>query len=278
MVETPTPIGCNTLLILCHMNTTQKMEFNKKINIDFSGGEVTGNAGMLLFYEFTKKMNLRALLEKHLPNTRTNGFFHTKPEIIEQIIMRIISGISSNNNYVYQKADPVFQEIHENKIASSATCSRMENALNFSDLAALKKVQRALEIYNLEHTHPKEIILDLDTTYDPASENIEGSRFNGHYATNGYAPLLAFNGLNGDILKGNLRPGNYHCSTFADTFLEELIERYQQQGIEQIIMRGDSAFSNPTLYRLMETKQVEYFIKLKSNANLQAMVSGAGIR
>jgi hypothetical protein len=39
-------------------------------------------------------------------------------------------------------------------------------------------------------------------------------------------------------------------------------------------MRGDSAFSTPKLYELMETKQVEYFIKLKSNVALQKMAEG----
>jgi hypothetical protein len=133
---------------------------------------------MLLLHEFTQKVNLRGLLEKYLPDTREGNYLHTKSEIIEQIIMRIASGISSNNNYVYQKADPVFMEIHGQKIASSATCSRMENAFDFTDIAGLKKIQRALEAYNLQITNPNQIIIDLDTTYDPASENIEYSRFN----------------------------------------------------------------------------------------------------
>jgi hypothetical protein len=156
---------------------------------------------MLVFREFAEKMNLSALLEKYLPDRRKGDFLHTKPEMIEQMLMRIVSGMSSNNNYVYQKADPVFMEIHGRKIASSATCSRLESTFDLSDVEALKKVQRALESYNLRVTDPTGIIIDLDTTYDPASENIEYSRFNGHYGENGYSPLLAFNGLNGDFLK-----------------------------------------------------------------------------
>jgi hypothetical protein len=54
----------------------------------------------------------------------------------------------------------------------------MENAFDFTDIAGLKKIQRALEAYNLQITNPNQIIIDLDTTYDPASENIEYSRFN----------------------------------------------------------------------------------------------------
>jgi len=46
---------------------------------------------MFLFHEFAQKMNLRALLEKYLPDTREGNHLHTKSEIIEQIIMRIAS-------------------------------------------------------------------------------------------------------------------------------------------------------------------------------------------
>jgi hypothetical protein len=81
--------------------------------------------------------------------------------------------MTSNNNYVYQKNDPVFKEIHNNKIASSATCSRMENELNYKDVTDLKKIQKELEKYNIKEFKTKKVIVDIDTTNDPASKNLE---------------------------------------------------------------------------------------------------------
>lgn len=60
--------------------------------------------------------------------------------------------------------------------------------------------------------------------------------------------------------------------------MEDLVRFYQENGIRDITVRGDSAFGVPKLYALMEAGQVKYFVKLKSNASLQKMVSGMGKR
>jgi hypothetical protein len=91
--------------------------------------------------------------------------------------------MTSNNNYIYQKEDSIFNQIHHNKIASSSTCTRLEKTLTFSDISAFRKINQILESYNLKQHNSKKVIIDIDTTYDPASENLDFSRFNGHYLT-----------------------------------------------------------------------------------------------
>jgi len=260
------------------MNNTQKLEFNKKININFEWWEITWNAWMLLFEEFCNKMNILPLLEEYLPEIRKGNLDHIKSEIIYQKIFRIISWITSNNNYVFQKQDPVFQEIHNNKIASSATCSRLENTFNYSDVSNLRKVQLKLEEYNLLQTKPEEMIVDIDTTNDPASENLEFARFNGHYGLNGFSPIVAFNWINGDFLRWFLKPWNYYCSTLSYNFILDLIKFYQEKEIKNISFRLDSAFWNPKIYELFEENLVDYYIKLKANSALYSKVKWKWIR
>jgi len=74
--------------------------------------------------------------------------------------------MSSNNNYFYQKNDPIFQQIHENKIASSTTYSRLEQTFNFSDIDCFKIINKLLKKNNLEQSKIKEVIIDVDTTYE----------------------------------------------------------------------------------------------------------------
>jgi len=260
-------------------NTTQKLEYNKKIWINFEWWEITWNAGLLSIHEFNKKMWIEELLKKYLSEIRIGNFEHKKPEIIYQKIMRQIQWEVSNNNSVHNKLDPVFLEIHNRKIASAPTCSRLEKMFTFSDAQNLKKIQRILEIYNLKKYSPKEIIIDLDSTYDPSSENLTYSRFNTHYAKNWFSPLLAFNGKNWDLLKWILRPWNYHCSRWAYTFIQDLLDFYYSNWVENIIFRWDSAFSTPFIYELLESEKYQtewkkalYYIKLKSNASLMKKV------
>ncbi len=119
---------------MLHMNNTKKLEFNKKILVNFDWWEITWNTWLLLIEEFFNKLQVKKLLEKYLPDLRKGDFKHTKSEIIYQELYRIISWITSNNNYIYQKNDPIFNQIYNNKIASSAICTRLEKTFDFSDI------------------------------------------------------------------------------------------------------------------------------------------------
>lgn len=260
------------------MNNIKKFKFNKRIWINFEWWSITWNAGLLIIHEFLRKMNVEKLLEKYIPDTRIWGYEHLKQEIIYQKILRIIAWYPSNNSYEHLKEDPVFQEIHNWKIASPSTCSRLENTFNFTDVEKLKKVQKEIEKANIKQSNTKEIILDLDTTKDPCSENIEWSSYVPHYEMTWYSPLLAFNWLNWDIISGILKPWRFHCSTFSITFVKSILEFYHKNWVKNIHLRWDSAFPNEDMMWLCEKEEVYYYFKLKTYDNLVKMVEKEWIR
>ena len=246
-------------------NNTQTLKFNKKISINFEGGELSGETGMLLVEEFCNGFEVRKLLENFLPESREGKFLYKKPEIIYQEIMRIIAGYTSNNTAYFLQKDPVFKKIHsEIGVASSSTCCRLEQSLGKNDLKNLQKVQKELrkKSYLLEKS--EEVILDIDTTYDKASSNLYGANFNTHYQTTGFSPLLCFDGITGDVIKGDLRPGNTYCSKNSEKFLLPLFEEYKKNQIKTYL-RGDSGFAKPEIYILCEKFDTTYCIKLKMN-------------
>jgi hypothetical protein len=261
-----------------HMNNTQKLQFNKKINIDFSWWEITWNAWLLSMHEFCNKLSVLELIKKYLPENRWLGYEHTKPEIIYQEMIRIINWDTSNNNYKYHKKDPVFLEIHNQKIASASTCSRLDNTFNYSDESNLRKVIKDIERYNIEQSKTKEVIIDLDTTNDPCSENLEWADYIPHYWLNWYSPLFAFNGLNWDLISWILKPWRYHCSTFSHSFTKNIIDFYKENWVKNIILRWDSAFPNDNMLWLCELEEVHYFFKLKWYSSLIKMVSWKWVR
>jgi len=53
------------------------------------------------------------------------------------------------------------------------------------------------------------LIVDVDSTEDPAHGKQENVAFNGHFRKNYFHPLFAFTG-DGDCLGAKLRPGNVH--------------------------------------------------------------------
>ena len=171
------PLGVTLTINMLQMNNTQKLKINKKINLDFSWWEITWNAWLLSISEFCNKLSVQELIKKHLPENKKWNIEHTKPEIIYQELIRIINWDTSNNNYIYNKKDPTFLEIHNWKIASASTCSRLDNTFNYSDESNLRKIQREIEKYNIKHSKTKEIIVDLDSTNDPCSQNLEWERW-----------------------------------------------------------------------------------------------------
>ncbi len=248
--------------------STKPLQFSQKIKINFEGGELSSDTGLLVFHEFCEKMNVQELLSKYLPENRKGKIEHKKPAIFYQQITRIMAGYSSNNAAIYLKNDPVMKIIHQGKNASASTCCRLEQTFSFDDLKKLQKIQDKLIDQSYEIEKPKEVWFDVDTTYDPASGRLNGANYNTHYAETGFSPIVMFDGKTGDFIKGNLRPGNYYCSKKAVPFLEPVFRKYQKKGISMKI-RMDSGFACPEIYELCEKYNVQYVIKLKNNSVLK---------
>ncbi len=98
-----------------------------------------------------------------------------------------------------------------------------------------------------------------------------GSNYNSHYGNTGFHPLLCYNGLNGDPLKGLLRSGNVYTSRDYRKFMEPLFQQYVKMGIK-MQMRADSGFAANKFYEFCEQYNVDYFVKMKMNKKLQKII------
>jgi len=245
-------------------------KFSSKVKINFEGGRLSSDSGLLLIHEFCEQFGVQGRMKELFPENREGSFKHSKSEILYQELIRIIAGYPSNNTASFLQHDPVFQEIH-GEIASPSTCCRLEKEFTIEDLKAFQTLQTKLLELAYEIEKPKDVILDLDTTYDPASPDMQGSNFNRHYGTTGFSPLICTDSLTGDMIKANLRPGNTHCSKKVMPFLTPIFEWYQKQNIA-VKSRMDSAFASPKIYRICEQFNAKYIIRMRRNAVLKRKV------
>ena len=116
----------------------------------------------------------------------------------------------------------------------------------------------------------KEIILDMDSSDSPTFGKQEGSAYNGHFGYTCYHPLFVFNQF-GDMERALLRDGNVYSSDDWKSVLEPIIERYRDKDITRYF-RGDAAFANPDIYRLLEMEDYFYAIRLKGNQILYGKI------
>ena len=256
------------------MKEKYKLASVKSSHFDFGGGELSSESGMLLFNEYVHKRGILELFQEQYAEDR--GFFyeHKKPELLYQQVQRIIAGYTNNNVNKFLQKDPVHAQVNDKRLASASTVCRWGQGFSEKDQYAIQGIQDTLiEIY-YQQVKSKRITIDIDTTYDPASDNLEGVSYNTHYGENGYSPMVAFDGDTGIPLRANLRPGNKYCSEGAESFLESLLQKLPDSGFleEGIWFRGDSGFACPEVYEVCETRSVTYVIKLKRNDVLADLV------
>ena len=153
--------------------------------------------------------------------------------------------------------------------ASQPLLSRFENEVlgNRQGLQALDGLlQRSIDPL-LNREGKARLILDLDSSEDPAHGRQEGVAYNGHFRKNCYHPLFCFTST-GICLAGKLREGHVHSVHGALEMLSPVVERYRKQ----FWLRDDAAFAKPEFHAYCEAKRMTYFIRLKSNNSLKKLI------
>ena len=250
------------------------LESNRKIRIDFDGGELSSDGGLLLLKEFYHRLGLEPLLRKCFHTTAPAHFrVHKDHENLLQMICQITAAYFQDDHADALRFEPALTAaVGKDALASQPTLSRFHNRLDESTLIQLEEIQRTLRdrIYSVRR--PEHVLFDLDTTLFAAYGEQEGKAFNYHYQADGYHPLLCFDGMTGDLLKAELRPGAAYCCNGAAAFMKPLLEEYQEKYPKiALFLRGDSGFADDKLYGVCETNGTSYAIRLKENPVLKRL-------
>ena len=255
---------------------TLSLESNRQIKINFDGGDLSSDAGLLLIKEFVSKLGIDKLLGKAFKTNDSALFrYHTDQENLLQMIYMIIAGYFEDDDSDELTNDPVFKSILEkDALASQPTVSRFFNRMDEDTLNQFLAIGRILrnKIYSIQM--PQAVILDLDSTLLDAYGKQEGRAFNFHYQSKGYHPLVCYDGMTGDLIKIQLRDGTQYSCTGVVDFLQPILDEYLDDYPEIcILLRGDSGFATPDLYKQCEENGTSYVIRLKENGILREKAS-----
>ena len=247
---------------------TFSLESNRQIKINFNGGDLSSDGGLLLIKEFAAKVGLIKLVKKLFKtNDSTLCRIHTDPDNLMQIIYQIIAAYFEDDCADELTNDPVFTSILEKEtLASQPTLSRFWNRMDEDTLSQLDLINEKMRevVYSIKH--PEHMLFDLDSTLLNTYGSQEGEGFNYHYQAHGYHPLLCFDGLTGDLLKAELREGTQYCSKNAARFMIPLMRQYRTKYPSMLLyLRGDSGFASPDLYEACEDNDCKYAIRMKLN-------------
>ena len=255
---------------------TLALKSNRQIKINFDGGDLSSDAGLLLIKEFVSKLGIDKLFEHAFKTNDSAAFrYHIDKDNLLQMIYLIIAGYFEDDASDELTNDPVFKAVLEkDALASQPTVSRFFNRMDEDTLNQFLTIGRILRkrIYSIQM--PEAIILDLDSTLLDTYGKQEGRAFNFHYQSNGYHPLVCYDGITGDLIKIQLRDGNKYSCTGVVDFLQPILNEYlRDYPAIHLLLRGDSGFATPELYKQCEENGTSYVIRLKENAVLREKVS-----
>ena len=255
---------------------TLSLKSNSQIKINFDGGDLSSDTGLLLIKEFVSKLGIDKLLGKAFKTNDPASFrYHTDQKNLLQMIYMIIAGYFEDDASDELTNDPVFKSVLEkDTLASQPTVSRFFNRMDQDTLNQFLTISRILrkKIYSIQM--PQAVILDLDSTLLDAYGKQEGRAFNFHYQRNGYHPLVCYDGMTGDLIKIQLRDGTKYSCTGVVDFLQPILDEYLKDYPKLcILLRGDSGFATPDLYKQCEENGTSYVLRLKENGILRKKAS-----
>ena len=259
--------------------------FQRKIVVDFEGGEITGDAGLVLLREFDERLELTSGIGKLVADGRDARYVsHRVLDLVRQRVYQIAAGYEDANDATFLRDDPAMRAVvhgADRPLASQPTLSRLENAADWDSIRLLE--HEGLEwfcriggaIDGRHRDSSEELVLDIDSSEDPTHGQQELAFFNGHYDSWMYHPLFVFEGGSGMLLASRLRPGNVGGIRQLLALLRPTVRRLQARFPKRAIaIRADGDFAKPALLDYAEYAGCSYTIGMARNPKLEERVEG----
>ena len=246
----------------------------QQVTVDFEGGRVVTDTGLLPIRLLDKELGVLATIAERLPDPRAQKFVtHTREALLTQEVYQILAGYADGNDAQVVRRDPFFQTLVDVKpddeqfLASGSTLNRFHHAytrrqaeLPLEERPVFREVDTAqsqrLQILNdylpelfirTRRRPPRYIILDIDPSDDPTHGQQVLSCFHGYFDQYQYFPLFVFDGETGFPLAAWLRPGTVHASCGAVSTLGSIVRALRAAWPDVLILvRGDTGLALPT--------------------------------
>lgn len=243
--------------------------FGKKVEVDFNGGEVTSDAGLLFLRETESKIGVIGSIADVLRDRRHPSYVkHEIVQLLTQRVFQIASGYEDTNDSNDLRDDPVMKiacdklPLSDSSLASQPTMCRFENAFSRTDLYRIAQAFLNVFIDSYDEA-PEGIIIDIDDTDDPTHGNQQLTFFNAYHDTYCYMPLHIYEGKSGKLITTILRPGKRPSGREIVSILKRIVKRIRASwpGVG-IIFRGDSYYSCPEVFDFCDEHNIKHVLGL----------------
>jgi hypothetical protein len=246
---------------------------SRKIEVDFNGGNVSSDGGVLLLRQVDRKIKLLERASKILDRHDVRQKWKTEHGTYGMLVQRVFGigcGYEDLNDHNELRHDIAWQTAagEDGELASAPTLCRFENSATRAVCMELSNLLTDVFIESFEEG-PEEIILDFDNTDDRVHGKQEGRFFNGYYDEYCFLPLYVFCGekLVAALLQPSGEDGAKHAGAVLKTIVRKLRAKWASV---KIVYRGDSGFARRRHLHWCERNNVDYVVGMARNATLEA--------
>lgn len=252
----------------------------KEVHVNFNGGNISSDSGVVMLREFTDKLGIIKKVAKLLPDNRHQSYVdHTAEQLLSQRVLQIIAGYEDGNDCNALRHDPAFKTAcgkkpeNDGPLASQSTMFRFEHRIDPKTLVRLGRLQVDFFIRSYKKA-PETIILDFDDTEDQTYGSQQLSLFNAYYGSVCYQPMHVYEGKSGKLIATILRPGKRPTGKEISKIIRRIVRLIKKAWPKvNIIIRGDSHYGCPEVFDICKNFNMQFVLGLTSNSVLQQCVA-----
>jgi hypothetical protein len=251
----------------------------KRILLGFDGADMSSDARLMLLRETERRDGLAGLLASCVTDLRDpSKVQHSLEDIIRFRFMMIAAGYEDGNDAAELCHDASFKLTLEGSPATGAalcsqpTISRMEN---LADMRTLIRIAREMIRFYCQSFArvPRQIVLDIDDTFDAVHGHQQLRLFNSYYDEYGFQPIVVFDG-EGPLVGTLLRPARRPKGAESAVRIRRLIRQIRSYWPNtEILLRADSHYCTPEVLDLCDRLGLRYVLGLSKNGRLTENIS-----
>ncbi len=252
----------------------------KPVYLDFSGGALSSDAGLMLLKEVDEQLGLTEAAAAVLVDSRDPRYtLHSMQDLLRQCVFQIAAGYEDGNDSNTLRYEPIIKmaagrlPLSGVPLASQPTISRFQNRPSRTQLyrMAICIAEQFIASYD---EAPRLIVLDFDDTESKTYGDQQLTLFSAYYNSYCYMPLHVYEGLSGKLITTILKPTVMKGPAVLSV-LRRLVERLRKQWPQtMIVFRGDSHFSKPEVMDFIESEpNCMHVTGLKTNEVLKRLAA-----